>query len=44
MDLNENPCFVSALSLMKEWADELFSLASNLLAQNMGRESCLEKA
>uniref|UniRef100_A0A8C2KB13 Phosphoinositide phospholipase C n=1 Tax=Cyprinus carpio TaxID=7962 RepID=A0A8C2KB13_CYPCA len=28
----------------KEWADELFSLASNLLAQNMGRESCLEKA
>ncbi|KTF92287.1 hypothetical protein cypCar_00046658 [Cyprinus carpio] len=35
---------VCALSLMKEWADELFSLASNLLAQNMGRESCLEKA
>nr|XP_021323210.1 1-phosphatidylinositol 4,5-bisphosphate phosphodiesterase beta-1 [Danio rerio] len=28
----------------KEWADELFSLASNLLAQNMCRESCLEKA
>ncbi|XP_018588879.1 1-phosphatidylinositol 4,5-bisphosphate phosphodiesterase beta-1 isoform X1 [Scleropages formosus] len=28
----------------KEWADELFSLASNLLAQNMSRESCLEKA
>ncbi|XP_065111125.1 1-phosphatidylinositol 4,5-bisphosphate phosphodiesterase beta-1 isoform X2 [Paramisgurnus dabryanus] len=28
----------------KEWADELFSLASNLLAQNMGRELCLEKA
>ncbi|KTF77155.1 hypothetical protein cypCar_00046506, partial [Cyprinus carpio] len=28
----------------KEWAHELFSLASNLLAQNMGRESCLEKA
>uniref|UniRef100_A0A8C9TQH9 Phosphoinositide phospholipase C n=1 Tax=Scleropages formosus TaxID=113540 RepID=A0A8C9TQH9_SCLFO len=27
----------------KEWADELFSLASNLLAQNMSRESCLEK-
>ncbi|XP_052476239.1 1-phosphatidylinositol 4,5-bisphosphate phosphodiesterase beta-1 [Carassius gibelio] len=28
----------------KEWADELFSLASNLLAQNMDRESSLEKA
>uniref|UniRef100_A0AAY4CB49 1-phosphatidylinositol 4,5-bisphosphate phosphodiesterase n=1 Tax=Denticeps clupeoides TaxID=299321 RepID=A0AAY4CB49_9TELE len=28
----------------KEWADELFSLASNLLAQNMARESSLEKA
>ncbi|XP_067311022.1 1-phosphatidylinositol 4,5-bisphosphate phosphodiesterase beta-1 isoform X1 [Pseudorasbora parva] len=28
----------------KEWADELFGLASNLLAQNMVRESCLEKA
>ncbi|XP_077101758.1 1-phosphatidylinositol 4,5-bisphosphate phosphodiesterase beta-1 isoform X2 [Siphateles boraxobius] len=27
----------------KEWAEELFSLASNLLAQNMCRESCLEK-
>uniref|UniRef100_A0A672QRN2 Phosphoinositide phospholipase C n=1 Tax=Sinocyclocheilus grahami TaxID=75366 RepID=A0A672QRN2_SINGR len=27
----------------KEWAEELFSLASNLLAQNMSRESCLEK-
>ncbi|KAI1897737.1 hypothetical protein AGOR_G00086360 [Albula goreensis] len=27
----------------KEWADELFSLASNLLAQNMSREACLEK-
>uniref|UniRef100_A0AAY4CBM6 Phosphoinositide phospholipase C n=1 Tax=Denticeps clupeoides TaxID=299321 RepID=A0AAY4CBM6_9TELE len=27
----------------KEWADELFSLASNLLAQNMARESSLEK-
>ncbi|XP_023656042.1 1-phosphatidylinositol 4,5-bisphosphate phosphodiesterase beta-1-like isoform X2 [Paramormyrops kingsleyae] len=27
----------------KEWADELFDLASNLLAQNMPRESCLEK-
>ncbi|KAG9344676.1 hypothetical protein JZ751_010362, partial [Albula glossodonta] len=26
-----------------EWADELFSLASNLLAQNMSREACLEK-
>uniref|UniRef100_A0AAY4CDB4 Phosphoinositide phospholipase C n=1 Tax=Denticeps clupeoides TaxID=299321 RepID=A0AAY4CDB4_9TELE len=25
----------------KEWADELFSLASNLLAQNMARESML---
>ncbi|KAG5846354.1 hypothetical protein ANANG_G00114040 [Anguilla anguilla] len=28
----------------KEWAEELFSLASNLLAQNMSREACLEKA
>uniref|UniRef100_A0A672RRF0 phosphoinositide phospholipase C n=1 Tax=Sinocyclocheilus grahami TaxID=75366 RepID=A0A672RRF0_SINGR len=27
----------------KEWAEELFSLALNLLAQNMSRESCLEK-
>uniref|UniRef100_A0A8C1QXI4 1-phosphatidylinositol 4,5-bisphosphate phosphodiesterase n=1 Tax=Cyprinus carpio TaxID=7962 RepID=A0A8C1QXI4_CYPCA len=27
----------------KEWAEELFSLASNLLAQNLSRESCLEK-
>ncbi|XP_056100882.1 1-phosphatidylinositol 4,5-bisphosphate phosphodiesterase beta-1-like, partial [Rhinichthys klamathensis goyatoka] len=27
----------------KEWAEQLFSLASNLLAQNMCRESCLEK-
>ncbi|MCJ8743730.1 hypothetical protein PDJAM_G00097600 [Pangasius djambal] len=27
----------------KEWSDELFSLASNLLIQNMSRESCLEK-
>ncbi|XP_073672742.1 LOW QUALITY PROTEIN: 1-phosphatidylinositol 4,5-bisphosphate phosphodiesterase beta-1 [Garra rufa] len=27
----------------KEWAEELFNLASNLLAQNMSRESCLEK-
>ncbi|MBN3311278.1 PLCB1 phosphodiesterase, partial [Amia calva] len=30
--------------LIQEWADELFALASNLLAQNMSRESCLEKA
>uniref|UniRef100_A0AAY4D5U2 1-phosphatidylinositol 4,5-bisphosphate phosphodiesterase n=1 Tax=Denticeps clupeoides TaxID=299321 RepID=A0AAY4D5U2_9TELE len=29
--------------LAKEWTGELFSLASNLLAQNMSRESCLEK-
>ncbi|XP_072545357.1 1-phosphatidylinositol 4,5-bisphosphate phosphodiesterase beta-1 isoform X2 [Salminus brasiliensis] len=28
----------------KEWAEELFSLASNLLAQNMNREASLEKA
>ncbi|KAL2082129.1 hypothetical protein ACEWY4_021947 [Coilia grayii] len=27
----------------KEWTDELFSLASNLLAQNMSRETCLDK-
>ncbi|KAL4630531.1 1-phosphatidylinositol 4,5-bisphosphate phosphodiesterase beta-1-like [Arapaima gigas] len=27
----------------KEWAQELFDLTSNLLAQNMSRESCLEK-
>ncbi|XP_026884633.1 1-phosphatidylinositol 4,5-bisphosphate phosphodiesterase beta-1 isoform X2 [Electrophorus electricus] len=27
----------------KEWSEELFSLASNLLAQNMSREACLEK-
>lgn len=27
----------------KEWAEELFSLASNLLAQNMSREACLDK-
>ncbi|KAM4632807.1 1-phosphatidylinositol 4,5-bisphosphate phosphodiesterase beta-1 [Polymixia lowei] len=29
--------------IAKEWAEELFSLASNLLAQNMSREACLEK-
>ncbi|XP_036448937.1 1-phosphatidylinositol 4,5-bisphosphate phosphodiesterase beta-1 [Colossoma macropomum] len=28
----------------KEWAEDLFSLASNLLAQNMNREASLEKA
>uniref|UniRef100_A0A8C5GK89 1-phosphatidylinositol 4,5-bisphosphate phosphodiesterase n=1 Tax=Gouania willdenowi TaxID=441366 RepID=A0A8C5GK89_GOUWI len=28
----------------KEWAEELFHLASNLLVQNMSREACLEKA
>uniref|UniRef100_A0AAQ4QDD4 Phosphoinositide phospholipase C n=1 Tax=Gasterosteus aculeatus aculeatus TaxID=481459 RepID=A0AAQ4QDD4_GASAC len=28
----------------KEWAEELFNLASNLLVQNMSREDCLEKA
>ncbi|XP_034018763.1 1-phosphatidylinositol 4,5-bisphosphate phosphodiesterase beta-1-like isoform X1 [Thalassophryne amazonica] len=28
----------------KEWAEELFSLASNLLVQNLSREACLEKA
>uniref|UniRef100_A0A665V624 1-phosphatidylinositol 4,5-bisphosphate phosphodiesterase n=1 Tax=Echeneis naucrates TaxID=173247 RepID=A0A665V624_ECHNA len=28
----------------KEWAEELFNLASNLLLQNMSREACLEKA
>ncbi|KAJ8387850.1 hypothetical protein AAFF_G00149990 [Aldrovandia affinis] len=28
----------------KEWAESLFSLASNLLAHNMSRESSLEKA
>ncbi|KAI3364430.1 hypothetical protein L3Q82_011219 [Scortum barcoo] len=30
--------------IAKEWAEELFSLASNLLVQNMSREACLEKA
>ncbi|XP_053469574.1 1-phosphatidylinositol 4,5-bisphosphate phosphodiesterase beta-1 isoform X1 [Ictalurus furcatus] len=29
--------------LAKEWSDGLFSLASNLLIQNMSRESCLDK-
>uniref|UniRef100_A0A3Q3JY10 1-phosphatidylinositol 4,5-bisphosphate phosphodiesterase n=1 Tax=Monopterus albus TaxID=43700 RepID=A0A3Q3JY10_MONAL len=28
----------------KEWAEELFKLASNLMVQNMSREACLEKA
>uniref|UniRef100_A0A674MWA0 1-phosphatidylinositol 4,5-bisphosphate phosphodiesterase n=1 Tax=Takifugu rubripes TaxID=31033 RepID=A0A674MWA0_TAKRU len=28
----------------KEWAEELFNLASNLLVQNTSREACLEKA
>ncbi|KAI9528154.1 hypothetical protein NQZ68_023134 [Dissostichus eleginoides] len=28
----------------KEWAEELFNLASNLFVQNMSREDCLEKA
>uniref|UniRef100_A0A8C9X988 1-phosphatidylinositol 4,5-bisphosphate phosphodiesterase n=1 Tax=Sander lucioperca TaxID=283035 RepID=A0A8C9X988_SANLU len=27
----------------KEWAEELFNLASNLFVQNMSREACLEK-
>uniref|UniRef100_A0A669EBG7 1-phosphatidylinositol 4,5-bisphosphate phosphodiesterase n=1 Tax=Oreochromis niloticus TaxID=8128 RepID=A0A669EBG7_ORENI len=30
--------------IAKEWAEELFNLASNLLVQNMSREACLEKA
>ncbi|KAK1171473.1 1-phosphatidylinositol 4,5-bisphosphate phosphodiesterase beta-1-like [Acipenser oxyrinchus oxyrinchus] len=30
--------------IAKEWADELFTLATNLLAQNMFREASLEKA
>uniref|UniRef100_A0A8C7SI37 1-phosphatidylinositol 4,5-bisphosphate phosphodiesterase n=1 Tax=Oncorhynchus mykiss TaxID=8022 RepID=A0A8C7SI37_ONCMY len=30
--------------IAKDWAEELFGLASNLLAQNMSREACLEKA
>ncbi|XP_051775239.1 LOW QUALITY PROTEIN: 1-phosphatidylinositol 4,5-bisphosphate phosphodiesterase beta-1 [Erpetoichthys calabaricus] len=30
--------------IAKEWADELFGLATNLLAQNMSREDTLEKA
>lgn len=30
--------------LLQEWAEGLFSLASNLLVQNMSREACLEKA
>ncbi|XP_062324047.1 1-phosphatidylinositol 4,5-bisphosphate phosphodiesterase beta-1 [Osmerus eperlanus] len=29
--------------IAKEWAEELFSLSSNLLAQNMSREASLEK-
>nr|ACI25594.1 phospholipase C-beta 1 [Paralichthys olivaceus] len=30
--------------IAKEWAEELFNLASNLFVQNMSREACLEKA
>ncbi|KAK7907215.1 hypothetical protein WMY93_015827 [Mugilogobius chulae] len=30
--------------IAKEWAEELFKLASNLLVQNTAREDCLEKA
>ncbi|KAF6718489.1 1-phosphatidylinositol 4,5-bisphosphate phosphodiesterase beta-1 [Oryzias melastigma] len=30
--------------IAKEWAEELFNLASNLLVQNLSREACLEKA
>ncbi|XP_077170721.1 1-phosphatidylinositol 4,5-bisphosphate phosphodiesterase beta-1 isoform X2 [Paroedura picta] len=30
--------------IAKEWAEEIFSLATNLLAQNMSRESSLQKA
>ncbi|XP_069090246.1 1-phosphatidylinositol 4,5-bisphosphate phosphodiesterase beta-1 isoform X1 [Pleurodeles waltl] len=30
--------------IAKEWADEIFNLATNLLAQNMSRDACLEKA
>ncbi|XP_023808615.1 1-phosphatidylinositol 4,5-bisphosphate phosphodiesterase beta-1 isoform X2 [Oryzias latipes] len=29
--------------IAKEWAEELFKLASNLLVQNSSRETCLEK-
>ncbi|KAG8583958.1 hypothetical protein GDO81_008610 [Engystomops pustulosus] len=30
--------------IAKEWTDEIFSLATNLLAQNMSRDAFLEKA
>ncbi|XP_053140713.1 1-phosphatidylinositol 4,5-bisphosphate phosphodiesterase beta-1 isoform X2 [Hemicordylus capensis] len=30
--------------IAKEWSDEIFSLATNLLAQNMSRDAFLEKA
>ncbi|XP_025057992.1 1-phosphatidylinositol 4,5-bisphosphate phosphodiesterase beta-1 isoform X2 [Alligator sinensis] len=30
--------------IAKEWTDEVFSLATNLLAHNMSRDACLEKA
>ncbi|OXB80813.1 UNVERIFIED_CONTAM: hypothetical protein H355_003724 [Colinus virginianus] len=30
--------------IAKEWSDEVFSLATNLLAQNMSRDAFLEKA
>ncbi|XP_043912507.1 1-phosphatidylinositol 4,5-bisphosphate phosphodiesterase beta-1 [Protopterus annectens] len=30
--------------IAKEWADEIFALATNLLAQNMSKDACLEKA
>uniref|UniRef100_A0A8C1U2M9 Phosphoinositide phospholipase C n=1 Tax=Cyprinus carpio TaxID=7962 RepID=A0A8C1U2M9_CYPCA len=35
--------FSEEVAKVTSWAEELFSLASNLLAQNMSRESCLEK-
>uniref|UniRef100_A0A8C1UBH9 Phosphoinositide phospholipase C n=1 Tax=Cyprinus carpio TaxID=7962 RepID=A0A8C1UBH9_CYPCA len=35
--------FSEEVAKVTSWAEELFSLASNLLAQNLSRESCLEK-
>ncbi|KAK1793288.1 hypothetical protein P4O66_011676 [Electrophorus voltai] len=44
MAFQEEVAKVTAITAVKEWAEELFSLASNLLAQNMNREPSLEKA
>ncbi|KAH0511240.1 1-phosphatidylinositol 4,5-bisphosphate phosphodiesterase beta-1 [Microtus ochrogaster] len=42
--LKEQMLFSKTLMQMQEWTSEVFSLATNLLAQNMSRDAFLEKA